>query len=80
MGSRQAHEDRLSRLRGAGVTSAELARLRSPIGLDLRGRTAAETAMSIGAEIVALRWGGTGAPLTHVNGSIHQHAGVGDLN
>ena len=74
MGSRQAHEDRLARLRAAGVTNAELTRLRSPIGLDLRGRTAPETAMSIGAEIVALRWGGTGVPLTHVNGSIHQHA------
>ena len=74
MGSRQAHEDRLARLHEAGVTAAELARLRSPIGLDLRGRTAAETAMSIGAEIVALRWGGSGVPLSHVNGSIHQHA------
>lgn len=76
MGSRRAHEDRLSRLREAGLTSDDLKRLRSPIGLDLRGRTAAETAMSIGAEIVALRWSGTGAPLSHVNGSIHQHAGT----
>jgi xanthine dehydrogenase accessory factor len=74
MGSRNAHDDRLARLREAGLTPDQLARLRSPIGLDLRGRTAAETALSIGAEIVALRWGGTGVPLTDRFGSIHQHA------
>ena len=41
-----------------GLTDAELARLASPIGLDLGARTPEETAVSIAAEIIALRWGG----------------------
>ncbi|QNS07655.1 XdhC family protein [Streptomyces xanthii] len=72
MGSRRTHEDRLERLREAGLTDAELARLRSPIGLDLGGRTPEETAVSIGAEIVAARRGGTGAPLSGLAGPIHR--------
>ena len=52
--------DRLERLREAGVTDAELERLSSPIGLDLGSRTPEETAVSIAAEIIALRWGGQG--------------------
>ncbi|UFS97612.1 XdhC family protein [Nocardia huaxiensis] len=72
MGSRRTHEDRTRRLREAGVTAAELARLRSPIGLDLGGRTPEETAVSIAAEIVALRRGGSGLPLTLSGGPIHR--------
>ena len=64
MGSRRTHDDRLERLREAGVTEDELARLSSPIGLDLGARTPEETAVSIAAEIVARRWGGTGDRLT----------------
>ena len=60
MGSRRTHDDRLKRLREAGLTEAELARLSSPIGLDLGARTPEETAVSIAAEIIAPRWGGTG--------------------
>jgi xanthine dehydrogenase accessory factor len=71
MGSRQTHEDRLSRLRDAGVTEEELLRLHSPIGLDLGARTAEETAVSIAAELVQTRWGGTGRPLGSVEGAIH---------
>ena len=52
MGSRRTHDDRLDRLREAGVTDDELARLSSPIGLDLGARTPEETAVSIAAEIV----------------------------
>ncbi|EST36308.1 XdhC family protein [Streptomyces roseochromogenus] len=72
MGSRRTHEDRERRLRSEGVTEAELARLRSPIGLDLGARTPEETALSIAAEIVAVRQGGTGVPLTGSNTPIHR--------
>ncbi|GAA2264610.1 hypothetical protein GCM10010145_44120 [Streptomyces ruber] len=71
MGSRRTHEDRDRRLRAAGLTERELARLRSPIGLDLGARTPEETALSIAAEIVAARRGGTGAPLTGLATPIH---------
>jgi xanthine dehydrogenase accessory factor len=75
MGSRHTHEQRLTRLCEAGLTDAELSRLASPIGLDLGGRTPEETAVSITAEIIACRWGGTGQPLSRREGSIH-HATV----
>ncbi|MFD3724046.1 XdhC family protein [Streptomyces sp. NPDC058671] len=71
MGSRRTHEDRNKRLREVGVTELELARLRSPIGLDLGARTPEETALSIGAEIVANRRGGTGRSLTGAHTPIH---------
>ncbi|MEV7342204.1 XdhC/CoxI family protein [Streptomyces sp. NPDC093544] len=71
MGSRRTHEDRLSRLREAGVDERALARLRSPIGLDLGGRTPEETAVSIAAEVIALREGGTGRSLTETLAPIH---------
>ncbi|GLY71985.1 XdhC family protein [Actinoallomurus iriomotensis] len=71
MGSRRTHDDRLARLRDAGVTDAEIARLRSPIGLDLGARTPEETAVSIAAELIQLRWGGTGQALTDTAGRIH---------
>ena len=70
MGSRRTHDDRLARLREAGVTEEELARLASPIGLDLGARTPEETAVSIAAEIIAGRWGGGGARLTDLEGRI----------
>nr|WP_216654453.1 XdhC/CoxI family protein [Nocardioides sp. zg-DK7169] len=73
MGSRRTHEDRLARLREAGVGEDELARLRSPIGLDLGARTPEETAISIAAEIIAGRWGGSGEPLGTTQGRIHAH-------
>ncbi|MCK7625486.1 XdhC family protein [Streptomyces sp. RS10V-4] len=71
MGSRRTHLDRQQRLRDAGLTELELNRLRSPIGLDLGARTPEETALSIAAEIVANRRGGTGAPLTGAHTPIH---------
>ncbi|MET9347254.1 XdhC/CoxI family protein [Streptomyces termitum] len=71
MGSRRTHEDRNARLREVGVTELELARLRSPIGLDLGARTPEETALSIVAEIVADRRGGSGASLTGAHTPIH---------
>jgi xanthine dehydrogenase accessory factor len=64
MGSRRTHEERLARLRDAGLTEHELNRLHSPIGLDLGARSPQETALSIAAEIVAHRHGGSGVPLS----------------
>lgn len=71
MGSRRTHEDRNKRLREVGVSELELARLRSPIGLDLGARTPEETALSIAAEIVANRRGGSGVSLTGAHTPIH---------
>jgi len=71
MGSRRTHEDRISRLRDAGVTDKEIERMSSPIGLDLGARTPEETAVSIAAEIVALQWGGSGDRLSDRDGRIH---------
>ncbi|MGW2899310.1 XdhC family protein [Streptomyces sp. NPDC001212] len=75
MGSRRTHLDRNRRLREVGVTELELARLRSPIGLDLGARTPEETALSIASEIVADRRGGSGVSLTGAHTPIH-HDGV----
>lgn len=72
MGSRRTHLERNDRLRDAGVTELELARLHSPIGLDLGARTPEETALSIAAEIVADRRGGSGVPLTGAHTPIHR--------
>ncbi|MGH3967867.1 MAG: XdhC family protein, partial [Mycobacterium sp.] len=71
MGSRRTNEDRLVRLRQAGLTDAELGRLASPIGLDLGARTPEETAVSIAADIIARRWGGGGRRLVDTGGRIH---------
>lgn len=78
MGSRRTHEERNRRLREVGVTEHELSRLHSPIGLDLGARTPEETALSIAAEIVAVRRGGTGAPLTGSHAPIHHEARLPD--
>ncbi|GAB3044970.1 XdhC family protein [Parafrigoribacterium mesophilum] len=72
MGSRKTHEDRLVRLKEAGLADEELSRLTSPIGLDLGGRTPEETAVSVVAEIIALRWGGTHGRLTETDRRVHQ--------
>ena len=75
MGSRRTHEDRLARLQEAGLSAAEIGRMSSPIGLDLGARTPQETAVSIVAEIIALRWGGRGERLGERGGPIH-HPGI----
>jgi len=63
VGSKKTQADRRARLLDAGVTPDQLARLRGPIGLDLGGRSPAETALSIMAEVVAVRHNGTGGPM-----------------
>ena len=74
MGSRRTHKEREARLREAGLDEAEIARLSSPIGLDLGARTPEETAVSIAAEIIAGRWGGSGERLAGTDGPIHRTA------
>ncbi|QHE69408.1 XdhC family protein [Rhodococcus sp. WAY2] len=76
MGSRRTDQDRRERLREAGLTDTELDRLSSPIGLDIGARTPEETAVSIAAEIIARRWGGTGRPLMESSGRIHHEEPV----
>ncbi|MEV7730100.1 XdhC family protein [Streptomyces sp. NPDC087917] len=71
MGSRRTHEERLGRLRAEGVAEADLARLRSPIGLDLGGRSPEETALSIAAEFTAVRHRAPATPLTGGRRSLH---------
>ena len=71
MGSRKTHIDRVGRLKAEGVDAESLARLHSPIGLDLGARSPEETALSIAAEIVKYRWGGSGLALRESDGPIH---------
>ena len=72
MGSRKTHAKRLERLAEVGITDpADLARLSSPIGLDLGGRTPEETAISIVGEIIAKRNNRAAAPLGSTDGAIH---------
>ncbi|MGV9675919.1 XdhC family protein [Nocardia sp. NPDC003482] len=71
MGSRRVDRERRARLREAGVTESQLRRLFSPIGLELGGRTPEETAVAIGAEIVAVRRGGSTRPLSATERPIH---------
>ena len=72
MGSRRAQESRRERLLAKGVTDEELERVSAPIGLDLGALTAEETALSIMAEIVAMRYGRDGGRLANAKGRIHE--------
>ena len=71
MGSRKTHDKRLERLREEGVAEDELARVMAPIGLDLGSRSPEETAISICAEIIALRTGKAAPSLRDRDGPIH---------
>jgi xanthine dehydrogenase accessory factor len=61
LGSRKTHAKRVERLRKAGVATADIERIRAPIGLDIGAQGAAEIAVSIIAEITAVQRGKTGA-------------------
>jgi xanthine dehydrogenase accessory factor len=71
LGSRQTTADRERRLRGAGVSDADIGRIHAPCGLDIGSRTAEETAISVLAEIIALRAQRAAAPLREMTGPIH---------
>jgi len=72
MGSRRAQERRRERLVEKGLSDDELGRIAAPIGLDLGGLTAEETALSIMAEVVAVRNGRSGGRLSSARGRIHE--------
>ena len=71
MGSRRTHEQRLARLRDLGASTAELARLHGPIGLDLGAVTPDEVAVSILAELLQVRSGASARSLRELSGRIH---------
>jgi len=74
MGSRRTTAEREKRLRAAGVDDAKIARVMAPIGLDIAARTPEETAVSICAEIIAVRAGRqSSASLSRTDGPIHRH-------
>ncbi|MCA1656941.1 MAG: XdhC/CoxI family protein [Actinobacteria bacterium] len=68
MGSKRAQAERRERLLAAGVTELELARISAPIGLDLGALSSQETALSIMAELIAVRYGREGGRLAHRGG------------
>ena len=71
MGSRRTNEGRIVRLREAGMTDTEIAKVMSPIGLDIGARTPEETAIAICAEVIANRTGRRAASLRDTSGPIH---------
>lgn len=72
MGSRRTDAQRRDDLRAAGLGPAALARLHSPIGLDIGATTPEETALSIAAEIIATRVGAPERRLSTTSGPIHR--------
>jgi xanthine dehydrogenase accessory factor len=72
MGSRRAQASRRERLLEAGLGDQELGRLSAPVGLDLGAISAEETALSILAEVVAIRHGREGGRLSRAQGRIHE--------
>ncbi len=74
MGSRRTHDERVARLRDAGVTDEALSRVMSPIGLDIGARTPEEVAVAICAEIIARRTGKLAPSLRDRAGPIHDFA------
>jgi xanthine dehydrogenase accessory factor len=75
LGSRRTTADRKERLRGHGVDEEQLNRIHAPCGLDIGSRTPEETAISVLAEIIAIRAARSGSPLRETEGSIHPREG-----
>jgi xanthine dehydrogenase accessory factor len=72
MGSRRAQAQRRERLLAAGLEEELIDRVAAPIGLDLGALTPEETALSIMAEVVAVRHGRSGGRLSSAAGRIHE--------
>lgn len=72
MGAKRTQANRRERLLAAGVPEEDLARISAPIGVDLGGSSAEEVALSIMAELVAVRYGrGAGRLSQRAGGKIH---------
>lgn len=72
MGSRRTHAKRCDLLREAGATEEHIKRIMAPIGLDIGSRTPEETAVSVAAEIIALRTNTPAVSLRDSEGPIHR--------
>ena len=72
MGSRRAQAARRERLLAVGLTDEDLERLAAPVGLDLGATSSEETALSVLAEVVAVRHGREGGRLGRAGGRIHE--------
>jgi xanthine dehydrogenase accessory factor len=75
LGSRKTTADRMRRLRDAGLTDGQLARLHAPCGLDIGAATPEEVAISVLAEVIAERSGRAGVPLREGSAAIHPREG-----
>ena len=71
LGSRRTQEKRNERLREAGCTDEQIARIHGPVGLDIGAHAPAETAVAILGEIIAYRSGRSGRHLKDTTGRIH---------